>query len=677
MKKKFLFLILCFLLLLSILGISYALWTQNYKQTGIDKISSSCLSLSLSNEKNAISLQNAYPILDSEGQTLTPYSFTVTNTCDLFASYTVNLEILEDSTLASKYMKVMLNKEATQNLATYESTTTVVDGSIDSKILASGSLGSGDSEDYTLRIWMDENTTIEDIDSMNAVFNSKVVISAMVSNYSPVENGYTKLSQAILANEYQTSLEIAKVKIANKQEPDFSQTAPMIGWQEFHSNATSIYNASMPHPDLLSEVSTDSRFRKLTSSNIYPTIGTSYTFDSTTGKYTIGNLQHVDPTTITDYGTTNYYFCSASFGTDDNDLITPSSSYANCTTIYNITSATSTDGTVVGSGGSTIKTRVYKLIGYAYTQSELESDKSDKGLYQTSDADGVSYYYRGSVHNNYVYFGGFYWRILRVNGDGSVRLLYAGTSANATGNDLNMKLTDSTLGYTNRTSSSFHNARDNPGYVGYMYGSTLNSSYEETNANEFDSAVKQYLDSWYKQNIVDTGLSDYIVDTGFCNDRSLGSSTNYPNNGDGVDTSDKTTYYGPYERYSKTKVPMLVCPNAESDLFTVSNTIGNGALTYPIGLITVDELMLSGFADGYLNESNYTYSSYPYWSMSPSFFSISDTSSYEFYVHSYGYLSNVWTTSSLGVRAVINLSSQVEISGGIGTSSDPYVVKTI
>ena len=82
------------------------------------------------------------------------------------------------------------------------------------------------------------------------------------------------------------------------------------------------------------------------------------------------------------------------------------------------------------------------------------------------DHDGKSYYYRGSVSNNYVQFAGYYWRIIRQNGDSSVRLLYAGTNSNATGDNLQIG------------TSAFNNQRNNPAYVGYMYGSTLNTSYE-------------------------------------------------------------------------------------------------------------------------------------------------------------------------------------------------------
>ena len=198
---------------------------------------------------------------------------------------------------------------------------------------------------------------------------------------------------------------------------------------------------------------------------------------------------------------------------------------------------------------------------------------------------------------------------------------------------------------------------------------------EETNANENDSDIKKYLDSWYKQNIEAKGLSEYIADAGFCNDRSLSTRAN---NGDGVQTTGKTTSYAGYTRYYETHAPILTCPNPTNDLFTTSTSnIGNKALTYPIGLITVDELMLGGLSDGYLNRLSYTYSSYSYWTMSPRYFNVTNTSAHEFSTSSAGYASNDWVTSSFGVRAVINLKGNVKISGGIGSANDPFAVKTI
>ena len=271
------------------------------------------------------------------------------------------------------------------------------------------------------------------------------------------------------------------------------------------------------------------------------------------------------------------------------------------------------------------------------------------------DQDGKSYYYRGSVSNNYVQFAGYYWRIIRQNGDGSVRLLYAGTSANATGSGLQIK------------TNAFNSTRTNPGYVGYMYGNTFNSSYAETHANENDSAIKTQLDSWYKTNIVDKGYSEYIADSGFCNDRSLDSGS------DGVSTS-TNTYFKGYRRYLNHE-PSLICPQ-QNDLFTVENADGNQALTYPIGLITVDELMLGGLTDGYLNRLSYTYSSAHYWTISPASFSTSNAVAYEFLANSSGFADRWnYVTWAYGIRPVINLASNVEIESGIGTQNDPYVIK--
>ena len=667
-NKKAIIILILLLITVSV-GISYAYWRLILQQTGENKIASSCLSIELVEESESIRMENAFPIIDEEGMQTTPYTFTIRNTCDTFIDYEVSLGMLNTTTLKSEYVAAVLDYNEIKTLDTYEETT--IDGYKEGRILQKGSLSQGDEVTYNLRLWMDEDVTINDTDSMNQTFEAKVVVTATIGSYSPVEQGFTKLADAMLVNEYQSSsLEDAKEMIEAKQAPDFTKTAPIIDWQENHASNQATVTATMPHPDL---VGTGGIAANLTETNILPRIGTSYEFNSETGRYTVtGDLQYVDPTTL-DYSN-DYYYCSSGFNTNVSDLISPYGNYANCTTIYKITSATKEEGTTTGTGGTEIKTQLYRLTSYAYTQSERESDKSDRGLYTMEDDYGTSYYYRGSVTNNYVYFGGYYWRIIRLNGDGSIRLLYAGERPDATGNNLNMKLTDSSLGYTNRTTSPFNNQRTNPGYVGYMYGSTFNSTYEETNANENDSDIKKYLDSWYKQNIEDKGLSEYIADSGFCNDRSLSSRAN---NGDGVQTTGNHTYYAGYTRYYETHSPILTCPNPTNDLFTTSTSeTGNKALTYPIGLITVDELMLGGLSGDNLNRLSYTYSSSSYWTMSPSYFNVTCAAADEFLANSVGYANNSWVTYSLGVRAVINLKSDVQISGGIGTANDPFVVQT-
>ena len=668
-RKKVLMIIGIFIVVAVIVGASYAYWLFTRNQTTMNKLLVGCLTLSLSDEQNDINLQKTYPISDEEGASLVPYSFTITNTCDLFADYTINLEVLGESTLDSKYIRVMLNNEAVQNLNEYESTTTSIANSKDSKVLAKGSLGSGDSVDYTLRLWLDGETGPYDTEAMNKTLATKIVVGAVVGSYSPVEQGYKTLADAILANEYQTTPEIAKQKINEKQEVDFRKTAPIIDWQENHASTTTTTSATMPHPDL---VGTGGIAVNLTEQNILPTIGTGYTFNSETGKYDLTGYDYVDPTTL-DYNANNYYYCRSLFTTGANDSILVLGSTSSCLTIYKLTGATKEEGTTTGNGGTAIKTMVYRMTGYAYTQTELESDKSDKGLYPMEDDYGTSYYYRGSVTNNYVYFAGYYWRIIRINGDGSVRLLYAGETSDAEGTNLNMKLTDSSLGYVNRTNLAYNTIQSDPTYVGYMYGNTLGSSYAETIANENDSTIKKYLDSWYKQNILDKGYADYIADSGFCNDRSLSTQAN---NGDGVSLTGRDTNYASVDRYRETYSPILTCPNINNDLFTTSvSEMGNNALTYPIGLITVDEILFAGESSG--NTSYYLHTGKDYWTISPYYFATGtgfNQRAIIFTVWSHGSIIETGgVSSSAGVRPVINLRADVSLTGS-GTTSDPFVV---
>ena len=213
-----LIILLILIIICGAIGISYAYWRFVVTQTGTNRIASSCLELTLTNEENAINIEKAYPLTDEQGRETTPYSFTVENTCDLFASYTITLEVTKESTLDASYVASMLNTNAIQTLNELE-TTEVSDSNLykEAYILGTGSLGTGDSEDYALRLWLDEEVTIED-DVMNKSFQAKVVITYTQSNYSPVENGITTLHDAILANEYQTTdIEVAKEKIAAKR----------------------------------------------------------------------------------------------------------------------------------------------------------------------------------------------------------------------------------------------------------------------------------------------------------------------------------------------------------------------------------------------------------------------------------------------------------------------------
>ena len=262
----------------------------------------------------------------------------------------------------------------------------------------------------------------------------------------------------------------------------------------------------------------------------------------------------------------------------------------------------------------------------------------------TNNGQGVTYYYTGADPNNWVQFGGFYWRIIRINGDGSIRMIYQGTSANANG-------TGTQIG-----TSAFNSSSNNNMYVGFKYtqnevhGTKTNSTILGTDT----STDTKTLNTWYSNNLADD--AEYIDgNAGFCGDR-----TTYSGSGTGT----STTYYAAYNRLENGNNPSLQCDSR--DVYTTTDSSsGNKSLTYPIGLLTADEYVLAGSGNSYLNTGQ------TYWTMSPSWYG--SGYAYVFDVYSNGNLFASPVAHTLGVRPVINLRSDVPLTG-TGTTSDPFKV---
>ena len=259
---------------------------------------------------------------------------------------------------------------------------------------------------------------------------------------------------------------------------------------------------------------------------------------------------------------------------------------------------------------------------------------------QTTDWTGqTTYYYTGNP-NNWVQFGtnssgqSLYWRIIRINGDGSIRMIYQGTSANATGEG------------TQIGTSTFNNSFKNKTYVGLVYNTSSQHGYGT------NSTIMTTLNNWYNSNLA--GYEEDYIDTGtgFCSDRNLAS---------GYSWSSSTVYYAPYNRYNG---PASLQCNSEDIL-----SKDNGKLTNPIGLVTSDEAVLTGITWSNANTGSYLYTGQTYWTMSPSYFS--DGGAYGFAVYSSGYLKSHYVKAAIGVRPVINLKSAIAISGS-GTTTDPF-----
>ena len=262
-------------------------------------------------------------------------------------------------------------------------------------------------------------------------------------------------------------------------------------------------------------------------------------------------------------------------------------------------------------------------------------------IYYEDTSKGRTYYFAGNPTDNWVQFGGFYWRIIRINEDGTLRLIYQGTVANTIGAQIQASAFNST--YTDNM------------YAGYMYENN------QVHGLTSNSTIKEVLDTWYQNNLIE--VADKIdKNVGFCGDRT-------PTSGTGLGAS--YTEYAAYNRLYINKLPIFECQNS-SDLYTAGGSDqGNKAQTYPIGLITADEVAYAGGVYGINNQSFYLYTNQDYWTMTP--YQYNNDGVYVFSMWSGGNLTAGWVNRVYGVRPVINLKADVTISGS-GTTTDPYVV---
>ncbi len=186
MKKNIVFAgISVVLMILLGIGVSYSMWNMSTSQETSNVIASSeCFDISITSQENNINLQNAYPITDEKGKSLTPFIFTVTNVCETASKYSINLESLKGSTLSSAFLDVMLNNGEIKKLNTYSSANKVNSSSIESRELETGILGNKESRDYSLRLWIDYDTTMEDLNNEIKSFKSKIVVVGKPINYT-------------------------------------------------------------------------------------------------------------------------------------------------------------------------------------------------------------------------------------------------------------------------------------------------------------------------------------------------------------------------------------------------------------------------------------------------------------------------------------------------------------
>ena len=304
---------------------------------------------------------------------------------------------------------------------------------------------------------------------------------------------------------------------------------------------------------------------------------------------------------------------------------------------------------------------------------------ADEALLASAEDDyGTSYYFRGAVKNNYVEFANKCWRIVRVSGDGSVKLILHNDNPTGVANPCdaaNNSASAAFARYSGETYKSAYNTNYNDNaYVGFKYGTVGAGDYALTHANTNKSTILTNLEAWYEKN----NLKNYekvIADTVWCNDKTnVTDATFNPygySNVNGQGYAKNITYYGATQR-----------------LISTSNSAGgtgpslkcNGELSKinsKVGLITADELALAGYAYAQNNKTTYlqenatdTY----WWSLSPNYFN--GYSAYVWYVYgsigSFDNFNDVFNTN--GVRPSISLKSTTNVTGN-GTSEDPYIIE--
>lgn len=275
---------------------------------------------------------------------------------------------------------------------------------------------------------------------------------------------------------------------------------------------------------------------------------------------------------------------------------------------------------------------------------------TDEGVFKTEDGmyGGNSYYFRGAVTTNHVIFANKCWQIIRINGDGSIRLIYNGSPINniCPANDTNDESIITTYNYTINSSSS---------YVGWTY--TVGN--QRPTGNETSSNAKTQTENWY-----DTNLKIYeakIADGKFCNDRNMANGT--------WSASASKFSYAANNRLNSNKKPTLNCPNG--DIYILK-----------IGAITADEVAFAGGVNNIDNKAYYLYNKQGYWTMTPSNFG--DVEAFVYEVNSNGNLTphvvapimgSTTTNYSNSIRPVINLKADTTFSSGDGTLNNPYIVQ--
>ena len=705
-KKRMLILCIMLAVVLITSGVSYAIFTSYSSQSDANTLAASCMDLEF-NGQNEINLLNTYPISEGEALEQTPYTFTIKNNCDNYIEYYVIASVISTTNkVDSKYVKVSLLGDNDLNGAVINTLESIATPQSLSKysisenyILKRGDgITKDESRTFNFRMWLDSNNpdiwTSEDVEGKDYQVKISVVgtvrtrpkddlfVAALIdgeeSTSFPTTSGYTasvectrngkkvNAKESIVWNGTEWEL-TAKITNGNVRcNATFVTAAPAPdGWYSAGSGTllASIRDnnelktpLTTPGSEVSAHTKDDVESQTTSVSSTYQayyfTYGTGYTANGS--KFNLTGTAVTADTYANSYSSlVGKYFVSSSASSNGSSTAGTMKTTTNLSSVYYVVSATSSS--------------------YTYKQITSNKNTTEALLASTEDDYGTSYYFRGAVKNNYVQFANKCWRIVRVNGDGSIKLVLHNDNTSSSSSPCAASNNSTTAAFARYSGSTYNTAfnssyNDNA-YVGFMYGTAGSSDYASTHANTNKSDILKNLETWYNNNL--KTYESKLADTIWCNDKSTVSG--------GLGYGTNATDYGAYNRLASTKQPTLKCPNDNNggklSKFTVEDTTnGNGNLTYKIGLLTADEIAFAGSIAYTYNRSTYLQENTGttwWWSLSPGGFN--------------GSSARVWSVCSgdlggnnvgdvNGLRPVISLISSTNVTGD-GTSENPYVVE--
>ena len=607
------------IVLLTLLGLTYAYFLTRIQGNTNDKsISVTTADLKLVYGDNSAEILGENLKLVPSDTEIGTKTFTVTNDGNAKTSYVV---VIEDVSITKGDTTTTFES----NDFRYTLTCTKKDGTscdgvstqsvfpINGGVLISNSIDVSDVQSYVLTLWYID-TGVDQSNDMGKTYNAKINITNIESM-----NTYSSNTNSLAYN----IIENARTKANGTELIASTKTKAAVATSSF------IYEKGTDPTTFTSS--------RTSATNYYISYADDYTVNESTGKLTL-----VNPTVATAKYTTDMASSLvgkyAVWGTS-----TPSvSNTQNQSSIYKIS-------TSVSDITSTIK---YATI----SSSSLKTTSTERELSVTTDDYGTSYYYRGGVEDNYVNFAGMCWRIVRIEGDGSTKLILEDYNTTCNSGSYTGNWSDGNtyyFGYDSNNKADFIN------YSGGLADAL--KSFQTTKMSSYLDKLK--VDDWcYDHNVASTYSYGYDDDYNQVTEKDKATNGWYTDE-----------YYGAYKRIYTDKSPSLVCSG------TKLNAFKDGTDMY-VGTLTADEISFAGLT-GSTNYTHYLMNNYTksnslwWWALSPSYWCDEGNYDYAFVVNYDGYLYNNYVYGDyVSARPAVSLKSSAQITGGDGTISNPYTI---